>query len=261
MRLSIQSAAAAAILVTLCGLSATAWGQAAPAPARPAAAPAAAGAELAGTRVAVIDIALIFKHHDRFNGQMGDIKRDIEQFEAYVRDQQKSIKARMEELQGYNATTPDYKSREADIARMQSELQVKIGLERKNFLEREAKVYYLIYKEIENSVKSFAQRARIGLVLRFNSEDMKEDDRTSVLQGVNRAVVYNEGLDITPFIIADLNRRPFNPNEKPTGRCRAGISPKRLRETGVPPPRRGSARTTAPDGRTRTAPCLVRAYS
>jgi len=215
VRLSFQTAALAALLVTLCGLSATAYGQGAPGAARPAAA--APPPTPTGTNVAVIDIALIFKYHDRFNGEMNDIKRDIEQFEAFVRDQQKSIKAQAEELQSFNASSPEYKSREAALAKAQSELQVKIGLERKNFLEREAKVYYKIYKEIEGSVKTFAQRARIGLVLRFNSDDMKEDDRASVLQGVNKAVVFHQGLDITPFIIEDLNRRPFNPNEKPAG--------------------------------------------
>src|SRR5262245_33876062 len=166
VRLSFQSAVLAALLVTLCGLSATAFGQSAPGAARPAAAAPAP----TGTNVAVIDIALIFKYHDRFNGQMNDIKRDIEQFEAYVKDQQKALKAKADELPNYNASSPEYKSREADIAKTQSELQVKIGLQRKEFLEREARVYYQIYKEIEKSVATFAQRARIGLVLRFNSD-------------------------------------------------------------------------------------------
>jgi Skp family chaperone for outer membrane proteins len=215
VRLTFQPAAIAAILAALCSLSATAYGQ--NPPAAGVGRPAAAAPAPTGTNVAVIDVALIFKHHDRFNGQMADIKRDIEQFEAYVRDQQKTMKAKAEELPNYNATSPEYKSREADLARQQSELQVKIGLERKNFLEREARVYYHIYKEIEKSVATFATRAPIGLVLRFNSDDMKEDDRASVLQGVNRAVVFHAGLDITPYIIADLNRRPFNPNEKPAG--------------------------------------------
>jgi len=215
VRLSLPPAAFAAILAMLCGLSATAFGQNPP----PVGAvrPTAAAPAPTGTNVAVIDIALVFKHHDRFNGQMGDIKRDIEQFEAYVRDQQKLLKSKAEELQNYNASSPEYKTREAELARMQAELQIKIGQERKKFLEREAGVYYHIYKEIEGSVGTFSQRARIGLVLRFNSDDMKEDDRASVLQGVNRAVVFHSGLDITPYIIADLNRRPFNPNEKPAG--------------------------------------------
>jgi Skp family chaperone for outer membrane proteins len=167
--------------------------------------------------VAVIDIALIFKHHDRFNAAMGDIKKDIEQFEAYVKDEQRKLKTRAEELQQFTAGTPDFRTKEAELARLQSELQVQIGLKRKDFLEQEARVYYRVYKEVEGSVAVFAQRYRIGLVLRFNSDEMKEDDRASVLQGVNRAVVWHGSLDITPQIIADLNRRPFNRDEKPAG--------------------------------------------
>ena len=217
MRLSSYRAALAASLV-VCGV-AIAWGQAPP-PSRPAAPPAAAAAP-SGTNVAVIDIALIFKHHDRFNAAMGDIKRDIEAFEAQVREDQRQLKAGVDELQQYNASSPDYKTKEADLARRQSEVQVKIGLKRKDFLEQEARVYYRVYKEIEQSVAVFAQRYRIGLVLRFNSDDMQEDDRASVLQGVNRAVVWHGNLDITPQIITDLNRRPFNPNDKPAGAAAA----------------------------------------
>lgn len=224
MRLPHHGAAIAAILVTLCGQLASAQGpgqgipgQGAPGGGRPAAASAAAGAELSGTRVAVIDIALIFKHHDRFNGSMADIKRDIEQFEAYVKGQQASLKTRIEELQQFGPTSQEYKSKEAEVATAQSKLQVDIGLKRKEFLEKEARVYYQVYKEIENAVAMFSQRASIGLVLRYNSDDMKEDDRQSVLQGVNKAVVYHQGLDITEYIITNLNRRPFNPNDKPGG--------------------------------------------
>ena len=247
MRLSLPPAAFAAILAMLCGLSATAFGQNPP----PVGAvrPTAAAPAPTGTNVAVIDIALVFKHHDRFNGQMGDIKRDIEQFEAYVRDQQKLLKSKAEELQNYNASSPEYKTREAELARMQAELQIKIGQERKKFLEREAGVYYHIYKEIEGSVGTFSQRARIGLVLRFNSDDMKEDDRASVLQGVNRAVVFHSGLDITKWIIEDLNRRPFNPLEKtgPQGTTPATPAGANGGATGPisrPPPIPGGARPT-----------------
>ncbi len=209
MRLSFHRAALAACLVSVT-CAATALGQGAPAAARPAAAPA-ASASPGGTNVAVIDIALIFKHHDRFNAAMGDIKKDIEQFEAYVRDEQKKLKAKADELQAYAPSSPEFRTKEGELARLDSELKVQIGLKRKDFLEQEARVYYRVYKEVEQSVGVFAQRYRIGLVLRYNSDDMKEDDRASVLQGVNRAVVWHGNLDITPQIITDLNRRPFNP--------------------------------------------------
>jgi Skp family chaperone for outer membrane proteins len=211
--------------------AATAWGQA------PAARPAAAApAAPAGTNVAVIDIALIFKHHDRFNAEMADIKKDIDAFEAYVRDESKKLKARADELPQYNAGSPEYRAKEGELARMDSELKVQIALKRKEFLEQEARVYYRKYKEIEQSVAIFAQRYRIGLVLRYNSDDMKEDDRASVLQGVNKAVVWHGNLDITPQIITDLNRRPFNPNEKPATPGAAGpTTPAPRAETARPP--------------------------
>lgn len=211
VRLSFHRAALAACLVSVT-CAAAALGQGAPATGRPAAAPAAA-ATPSGTNVAVIDVALIFKHHDRFNAAMGDIKKDIEQFEAYVRGEQTKLKAKAEELQTWGPSSPEYRTKEAELARLDSELKVQIALKRKEFLEQEARVYFNIYQEVVRSVDLFAQRYRIGLVLRFNSDDMKPDDRASVLQGVNRAVVWHGQLDITPQIITDLNRRPFNPND------------------------------------------------
>jgi Skp family chaperone for outer membrane proteins len=167
----------------------------------PAAAPAASG-----TNVAVIDIAFVFKNHNRFNAAMGDIKKDIEDFEAFVRKEQGNFKAKAEELQTFKPSSLEYKEKEEELARMQSDLQVKIGLKRKEFLEQEARVYFRVYREIEQAVTLVAQRNRIGLVLRFNGDEMKEHDRPTVLQGVNRAVVFHHGnLDITQFIVQQLN--------------------------------------------------------
>ncbi len=186
-----------------------------------AAAPRAATATAAaptGTNVAVIDVALIFKKHNRFNAAMQDIKKDIEDFDAFVRGEQSKMKALAEQLQSFKTGSLEYKQKEEEIARMTSEMQVKIGLKRKEFLEQEARVYYHVYREIEQSVQNFAIRNRIGLVMRYNGDEMKEDDRASVLQGVNRAVVFQQNLDITSFILDDLNRGTSAPTQTPTTR-------------------------------------------
>jgi len=184
------------------------------------AAPVAAGSPT-GTNVAVIDVAQIFKKHNRFNAAMQDIKKDIEDFDTFVRGEQTKMKTLAEQLQSFKAGSLEYKQKEEEIARMTSEMQVKIGLKRKEFLEQEARVYYHVYKEIEQSVQNFSIRNRIGLVMRYNGDEMKEDDRASVLQGVNRAVVYQQGLDITSFILEDLNRGTTAPatggTTRPTG--------------------------------------------
>lgn len=214
MRLSLCCAAVAAGFV-LSAFAAPVLGQGLPPgggirPAAPAAAPAPTPS---GTNVVVIDIAYVFKNHNRFNGMMNDIKKDIEQFEAFVKGEQQKGITKKDELITFKPGSLEFKQKEEELARLQSELQVQVGLKRKEFLEQEARVYFRVYREIEQVVAVFAQRNRIGLVLRFNGDEMKEDDRASVLQGVNRAIVYQQNLDITQLILDELNR--FGPGVTP----------------------------------------------
>lgn len=204
MRFSPRSAAIAACLVLPLATSAQLFGQAGP-PAGGPGRPAAPAAAPAGTSVVVIDVAFIYKNHNRFNATMLDIKTDIEKFEAYVKKKQGDFRSLGEALGQYNAGSQEYKQKEEELARLQSDLQLEVGLKRKEFLQQEARVYYRVYKEIEQEVRTFAERNAIQLVLRYNRDEMKEDDRQSVLAGVNRAIVYQQGRDITELILGKLN--------------------------------------------------------
>lgn len=203
----------------------------------------------AGTSVAVIDIAFVFKNHVRFNGAMNDIKKDIEAFEAFARDEQRKMQTKAEGLKAFNPSSPEFKRAEEELAHMQSNLQIEVAKKRKEFLERESKVYFDIYREVEQSVAVFAQRNRIGLVLRYSGDEMKPDDRASVMAGVARPVVFQQNLDITELVLAELNRGATLPSPgaaPPAG----GIAP----ASQQPPvqtadPRRGPIVPTGPTGR------------
>ncbi len=171
-----------------------------PGGARPPAAPA-----QAGTSVAVIDIAYIFKNHVRFNGQMNDMKRDIEGFDAQMREESQKLAKKQEQMQSYAPTSAEFKKTDEELAHLKSDFQIRVQAKKREFLELEAKVYYGIYREVEESVAIFAQRNGIGLVLRYTGDEMKADDRASVLQGVNKPVVYQDRLDITQHVLNQLN--------------------------------------------------------
>lgn len=180
----------------------------------------------AGTKVVVIDINSIFKNHQRFKGTMDDIKKEIAEFENYLRDQRTAITQQTERLKSLPQGTPEYQQLEEQIAQKHTNLQLETGRKRKEILENEAKVYYNAYKEIEEHVENFARQNGIALVLRFSSEDMDPTKRDSVLQGVNRAVVFQDRLNITSLIIDSLNRRtpatatrqPYVPGRAPVSR-------------------------------------------
>lgn len=214
-RSSVGATCVAGPLVVLL-LATTAGAQAPASPgARPAAAAPSAAPVVAGTNVAVIDIAYLFKNHVRFNAQRNDLKKDLDAFDAYVRAEQQKLNTKREALQQFNPSTAEYKRAEEELAHLQSDLQVKIGLKRKEFLEQEARIYYNTYKEVEQAVAAFAQRYRIGLVLRYSSDEIKPDDPNSVMQGVTRPVVYQDRLDITEHILAELNRGATMPTPSP----------------------------------------------
>jgi Skp family chaperone for outer membrane proteins len=202
--------------------------------ARPSAPPSAvqpAAPAPAGTSVVLIDVAYVFKNHIRFNARMNEIKREIEQYDAFVREETKKLTAKKEALVQYNQNSPEYKRLEEEGARISADLQIKVQQKRKEFLELEAKLYYDTYREVEQTVTVFAQRHRINLVLRFTGDDIKPDDRASILQGVNRPVVFQQGLDITENILALLN--PPGQTVPPAGAA-APIAPSANRGPTIP---------------------------
>jgi hypothetical protein len=81
-----------------------------------------------------------------------------------------------------------------------------MGKLRKDFLEREAKVYYDTYADVVRVVTYYAQRQKIGLVLRFNGEPVDPNRREDVLREINKPVVVQDQIDITPDVLALLNR-------------------------------------------------------
>lgn len=197
LRFSSLTAAFVTVASTLCIGNVTAQ--------QPAAATAATQQASAG-RVAVIDMARVFKFHTRFNADMEAIKAEVAAFEKELNDQRKSLIAQRDSLSSFKPGTPEYKRTEEAMARSASDLQVKAELKRKDILDREAKLYHGAYKEIVASVTELAQRYGITLVLRYESEAIDPQDRGSVLKGVNREVVFQRNLDLTSHVLDHVNR-------------------------------------------------------
>ena len=171
-------------------------------------------AQAQGTNVAVVDVSKIFKHHIRFKQAQDDMRKEVQAFEAEMRQQQTKLQGLQATLKQSAPGSPDYKAKEEEMAKIASGLQVEMQLKRKEFLEKEAKLYSNTYNEVIGAVASFCNKNNIGIVHRFNSEPIDATNPQSVMQGVNRAIVYQQNLNITDFILDDLNRvPPQNPTQ------------------------------------------------
>jgi Skp family chaperone for outer membrane proteins len=165
-----------------------------------------AGANASKYNIAVVDISYIFKKHDRFKSTMEQMKKEMEAIETELKGDREKIAAQEQQRNQFNAGSAEYKKMDEDIARQMADFNLKMGKLRKEFLEREAKVYYSTYLEVVDAVKYYAKRQGIGLVLRFNGEAVDPNRRDDVLREINKPVVVQDQIDITPDVIMLLNR-------------------------------------------------------
>jgi Skp family chaperone for outer membrane proteins len=174
-----------------------------------------------GTSVAVIDIKFIFDNHQRFKASMDEIKKDYDAFEASVRDTETSLRKKLEELKGEQPGSEKFKRLEEDVAHTRSQVQLDIGRRQKQRVEAEAIVYHRAYKEVEEQIRKFADRYGIDLVLQFSTTEIDPAKPDTVIRGLNRQVVFQRNLNITQYVLEELNRVPpiaTNPNPpRPVG--------------------------------------------
>ena len=168
----------------------------------------AARAPIAPPTVALLDINQVFKQHVLMKQQMDEMKTDVDRAEAWVKGEKETIGKMAEGLKQYRQGSPEYKKLEEDAAKRQADLSIKIQQQRRDFLQREARIYYSTYTAIQNEVNYYCASTGVSMVLRFSKEPADVDNPDSVLAFIQKPVVtYATNLDITDVIINQLNGR------------------------------------------------------
>jgi Skp family chaperone for outer membrane proteins len=180
------------------------------------------GGRAAGHNIAVVDVSIIFKEHARFKAMTEKFKKDVEVAEAKLKEEYTQIKALQEQLKGFTPGSPDYKQLEQRVAKAMADWQLKGQMQKKDLMEAEGRIYFQVYRELDDAVKRFAQKHTIALVLRYASDPVDDpNDRNEIVRGINKSVVYvDPALDITTLILQDLNRSAgvsTNPNNQGVG--------------------------------------------
>ena len=156
--------------------------------------------------VAVVDVGYIFKNHARFKAEMDKMKDQVMNAENQLKAEQERIKGLMDQLKHYNPGTPEYRKFEGEVAKAQGDFSVNTQLQKKDFMEREAKVYLQVYNEIERAVSQFARDHGIAVVYRFDGDPVDANDRNRILGMITKPIVYYDSqVDITPDVLKMLN--------------------------------------------------------
>ncbi len=150
-------------------------------------------------------LADVVKEHQGFDAKMKAIKSEAEGLKGQIQQQQDAIKAEAQELGNYEPGSPDRNQMEATLEQKQAALRTKARQAEADLLNREAKIYYDTYQQMQSIVSSLASQHGISLVLRFDSAGIDSTNRAEVIKGVNRAVVFHRRLDLTNMVIGQMN--------------------------------------------------------
>jgi Skp family chaperone for outer membrane proteins len=156
--------------------------------------------------MAVVDVSYIFKSYAKFTQQIEGLKEQMKTADADLKVVVDQLAAKEQQRDGFKPGTAEFKQIDEQLARDKADFSIKQGTVRRDFLEREAKIYYTTYAEVSAAVKFIAERNNIGMVLRFNGDPIDPQQREDVMRAIMQPIVFQSNIDITPDVLALLNR-------------------------------------------------------
>lgn len=190
-----------------------------------------AGVKPGGVGVAVIDIERAFKQHQRDNAEIEQLKELAKSMEAETNKEKQSIIEMEKDLPNLAAGSSERKALEEQILRRKTDLAARTRIKQQELLEKEAKVYYFTYKEIQDEVAEYCRQTGTSLVLQYSSDKVDPNNRMSIMKAMGNPVVHHAGIDITDKILFYLNPKAG----APAGNAVPGVSQRQ--PTNVPRPR------------------------
>lgn len=180
---------------------------------QPAAAPA------APVKIGLVDMARVFKEYNKFEDMRASLKAEMETALAEAKKIAAAAEKIKEELKLLKPGSPEFIKREADLAQLSSDFETKRKLANVTYQRKEAEIFQDIYVDAVGVIKLYAEHFKYSMVMRFNSADLDKSNPTSVVNGLNKLVIYHRPQDdITDAVIDYLNRK-YTPSNPAAGRA------------------------------------------
>lgn len=155
--------------------------------------------------VAVIDMSKVFDNCKKFQGLKAELQVEVKLAEQMLQGEGEELKGVQAEAEAALRGSEARERLEQEVAQRQSDLQLKIARQKKEFLKREARMYADTYDVVLAGIEQYSKQHGIYLVVRTNQKTIDKADPQSVMDGLSRAIVYQDAADITDAVIKQLN--------------------------------------------------------
>lgn len=162
-----------------------------------------ASSAMAQTKVAVVDVGLVFKSHPSFTQKLESLKAEADGFKEETRQLQAKLMEQAGILKNYQPDSAEFRQAETELAKESAALEVEQRSKLRSLMEREAKLHYDTYIQIQRAVSTYSEQRAIQLVLRHDSTAMDPEQPGTIMQKVNSKIVFHRpNNEITKQIVA-----------------------------------------------------------
>ena len=161
----------------------------------------------ASRKIGVLDVNRLFKKHAELKKKLRDLQAEATLVQAKYESELKTLQKRSEELKGLTPGSQEYRKLEEELVKDKARIQAEIALSRKDFVQREARLYLEVYQEIKKDVAKIAKSQRLALVLNANLDEINGDNPDEVARGIsNKVVWFDDSIDLTPQLEGNYAR-------------------------------------------------------
>lgn len=154
--------------------------------------------------VAVVDLGTVFETHPSFVSSMDQLKAEMSKYEQDHRKQQESMVTEFKQLRQMNSNSDEYRAKEIQLSRSSANLDIQKKLKAREFMQKEASIYYSTYNDVRVKINNFCKQNTIALVVHYNSAKMDLNNPKSIMSRINSNVIFARkvggNIDITQTV-------------------------------------------------------------
>jgi Skp family chaperone for outer membrane proteins len=158
------------------------------------------------TEVAVLDVGKTLESYTGFITARQTLIDEVAAINKELEKQLAEIKADESRLQDLQQGSNEFVQLEGVIKQAKSRWQARVNVVKSETGQKEKKLHLGAYEALKDEVSQYAREHGIRLVLRYASAPVDQDGSPrDAIDYVNRDVIFQDSIDITPQVIERLN--------------------------------------------------------
>ena len=155
--------------------------------------------------IALVNVDRILRDYKPLNEKLAPLKAEAKEFEAALQVRQAELETVGNQIRQVQPGSPDHQRLQIQAVKMQNDLQRFIATSRNELQSKEATVYLAFYRHLDSEIAKYAKANNLKLVIRQHQTSFEDGQSLpDVAKALNRAILYEDGLDITDQILEAL---------------------------------------------------------